>query len=290
VIVAFAVADPATEVLSPAGPWLLVGSALCATAFVVRQRRTPDPVVPRGALRARPAWGALAVSFCTGAALIAALVDVPLFARATRYPDSQLGAALVLVRFLVALPIGALVGGWLTRRLSASLLTAMGMALSAGGFVAMTGWRLDALDGPVSSIALLVCGLGFGLAIAPVNAALLAATGSGHHGVASALLVVARMMGMLVGLSALTAVGLRRFFDRQARIRAPEVLCPDSPLRCPAYVHELRDAALVQLHTIFAGAAVCAAAAGLLALATFRRATASRQLARSGMTDATEPT
>ncbi len=271
VVVAFAVADPSTEVLSPAGPWLLVGSAVCAGAFAVRQRRTPHPVVPRAAVSARPAWGALVVSFFTGAALIAALVDIPVFARATRFPDSQLGAALVLVRFLVALPVGALVGGWLTRRVPPPLLTAAGMGLSTAAFAVMATWGQGALDGAGSNVALVVGGLGFGLAIAPVNAALLAATSAETHGVASALLVVARMVGMLVGLSALTAIGLHRFFAEQARIPGPETLCPDSPAQCPAYTDALLDAALVQLHTIFAGAAVCAAVAGLLALLTLRR-------------------
>ena len=71
--------------------------------------------MPRGALRRTPAWGALLVSFFVGAALIAALIDIPIFARTTVYPDSQLLAALVLVRFLVALPVGAVVGGYLIR-------------------------------------------------------------------------------------------------------------------------------------------------------------------------------
>ena len=75
--------------------------------------------MPRGALAATPAWGALVVSFFVGAALIAALVDIPIFARLTVYPDSQLLAALVLVRFLVALPVGR--GG---RRLAARRLPA----------------------------------------------------------------------------------------------------------------------------------------------------------------------
>ena len=49
--------------------------------------------MPRGALRRTPAWGALLVSFFVGAALIAALIDIPLFARTTVYPDDQLPAA-----------------------------------------------------------------------------------------------------------------------------------------------------------------------------------------------------
>ena len=46
------------------------------------------------------------VSFFVGAALIAALIDIPIFARTTIYEKSQLMAALVLIRFLVALPVG----------------------------------------------------------------------------------------------------------------------------------------------------------------------------------------
>ena len=109
-------------------------------------RRAEAPLVPRGALRRTPAWGALLVSFFIGAALIAALIDIPLFARTTVYPDSQLLAALVLVRFLVALPVGAVVGGYLIRSVSPGVVTAAGMALAAVGFVLMTRWDLTSLS------------------------------------------------------------------------------------------------------------------------------------------------
>ena len=160
------------------------------------------------------------VSFFVGAALIAALVDIPIFARVTVYPTSQLDAALVLVRLLVALPVGALAGGFLVRRLPPGLVAAAGMALAAGGFGWMSTWGLTSLSHPVATVPLVLTGLGFGLALAPVNAALLAATEDAVHGVTSALLVVARMVGMLVGISALTTIGLRRYYAVQVDLPA----------------------------------------------------------------------
>lgn len=267
IVLAFATADPEVAVFSPQGPWYLAGSVLAGGGFWWRQRTAADPLVPRRALAAPPAWGALMVSFFVGAALIAALVDVPVFARVTTHPDSQLGAALVLLRFLLALPVGALAGGWLVRRLSAGLVTAVGMGAAAVAFATMARWDAQALEGDAATVSLVVCGLGFGLALAPVNAALLAATAPAVHGVASALVVVARMVGMLVGISALTTIGLARFYAVEEAIPPPTRLCPDNPASCDAYVTLLREAGLTQLHTVFAGAAVCAlAAAGLAAL------------------------
>ena len=78
-------------------------------------------------------------------------------------------------------------------------------------------------------------GSGSGWSIAPVNTVLLGVTGADVHGSASALAVVARTVGMLAGLSLLTAVALRRFTAAVAAIGSPVELCPDSPAHCPAY-------------------------------------------------------
>ena len=144
--------------------------------FGLHNRRSAAPLVPHGAFAQRPAWGAVLVSFFVGAALIAALVDIPIFARITVADGSQIKAALVLVEFLVALPVGALVGGVLTRRVSAGVVAAAGMVLAAVGFWLMAGWGFESLHHLSSSAVLAMTGLGFGLALAPVNAALLAST------------------------------------------------------------------------------------------------------------------
>ncbi len=256
IVLAFATADPAVAVFSPQGPWFLLGSAMAAVLFVLHVRRADNPIVPRAALRATPAWGSLLVSFLVGWALIAALVDIPLFARTTTHRESQLGAALVLLRFLAALPIGAVLGGWLLRRLPAGVITAIGMVAAAASFLAMAQWDVTSLDGFASNVPLVVGGLGFGLALAPVNAAMLASTTDDAHGLASALVVVARMVGMLVGISVLTTIGLNRLY-------AEEQAHPDLGLT---------ELAILQEQAVFTGAAGAAFLAALLAVGVFRSA------------------
>ena len=270
VILAFATADPEVQVFSDLGPVYLVASAVALLAFGVHQRRSAAPLIPRGAFATRPAWGSLVVSFFIGAALIAALVDIPIFARLTVYGDSQVKAALVLVELLVALPVGALIGGYLTRTRSAAVITAGGMLAAAIGFGLMSRWPDDALDHRFTAgLVLALTGLGFGLALAPVNAALLASTPAADHGVTSAMLVVSRMVGMLVGISALTTIGLRRFY-----VFAPDLdtVCGTGRGLCAEYTRQLGDAGVAQTHAIFAGASVCALLAAVLALVLFRGA------------------
>jgi len=272
VILAFATADPRTQVFAPQGWWYLLGALVATAVFIWHLRTDEAPLVPRGALRRTPAWGALLVSFFVGAALIAALIDIPIFARTTVYSDSQLLAALVLVRFLVALPVGAVVGGYLTRSRPAGAVAAAGMVLAAFAFVLMSRWDLTSLSGWPATIPLVVGGFGFGLALAPVNAAVLAATDSDVHGLAGAGVVVSRMMGMLVGVSALTTIGLRRYYAEAGDLPPPLRVCGGTTTRCDAFERLLQEAGIAQEQTVFAGAAVCALIAALLALVLFRTA------------------
>ena len=272
VILAFATADPEVQVFSPAGPLLLAGSAVAGAGFWFRNRAVANPLVPPGALRRTPAWGAMVVSFFVGSALIAAVVDIPIFARVTVYNDSQVSAALVLMRFLVGLPIGAFLGGWLAHRFPAGVVAAAGMAASGVSFALMSQWGIDTLRDPLATVPLFLGGLGVGLAMVPVNAALLSATDDEVHGVTSALLVVSRTIGKLVGISALTTIGLRKFYAEQRDLPAPMDVCPDGRSRCAEFALILKEAGLTQLQTIFLGAAVACAIAGLVALVVFRHA------------------
>ncbi|MGH7721402.1 MAG: MFS transporter [Candidatus Dormibacteria bacterium] len=293
VVASFATADPQRGVVGAAAPVLLPAAVVLTALFVLRELRAADPLVDLRALADRAAFGSLAANLAVGAALMAALVDIPVFARATVDADSQVAAALVLARLLVAVPVGAVLGGMLVGRLGYRWVAGAGMSLAALMFVVMAGWTATALSEPLwglgwlhqSDLVLVACGLGFGLSIVPVTAAMLGAVPQRLHGIAASLTVAARMVGMLTGLSLLTAIGLRRFYSVQAMLPDPASLCPRSPLNCPAYDTLATGAVIEELHVIFLGAAVCAVLAAAVALAALRRHTENdgRRLLEAGV-------
>jgi MFS family permease len=277
IIVSFSAEDPSTGAISPAALWLLPLGVVAIACFVVRERRARQPLVAASELRSPGAYGALLTNLAVGAALMAALLDIPVLARSTVDPNSQLGAALVLLRLLVGVPIGAIAGGWLSQRLGNRLVAAAGMAITAAAFLLMTRWSATTLGDPFgpywlhpSDPVLVACGLGFGLAIAPVNASMLASVVEQMHGLASALVVVARMIGMLVGISILTAVSLHIFYTTASTFPSPSALCPTSPLNCPTYERDVTAAIVSELRTVFLGAGLCAAVAAILAAVLLR--------------------
>ncbi len=186
---------------------------LCAYAW--RQVRQLEPLIPRDLLRSPAFLGATAANVLIGAALIVTLVDVPIVGRLV-YNLEALDSGLLLTQFLIGVPVGALAGGLIASRIGNRITAIAGMAVSAAAFLQMSSWTANELDlhaGPLrqADLALAVCGLGFGLVIAPLTAGVLALTRGQSHGLATSLVVLARTMGMLVGLSTLTAFGLYRF-------------------------------------------------------------------------------
>lgn len=252
VILTFAAADPAREVVGPLGFALLPLAGILLILYAVHHRRAATPLIPRGLVHGRVLW-ALLVSACTGVALVAIVVDIPLLARLV-HTSSQTEAALVLVRFLVAVPVGALLGGWSLRWIGDGVATSLGLFLNAIALALMTGWGQGAFTTAVSTVVLALAGAGLGLALAPVNNAALAAAPPAEHGAVSSLVVVARMVGMVVGLALLTAAGLHQYYREVAAL--PSRTDPSA----------LIGAAVVQVHWVFRGAAIASVLGALAAL------------------------
>jgi MFS family permease len=197
--------------LIPAG----ISSLVVLAVYGWRQLHALEPLIPRQLLRSRQFIGATWANLLIGVALMVALVDVPILGRLVFSLD-QLASGLLLSHFLVGVPIGALLGGFLASRFPSRLVAVAGMLCSAAAFLQMSGWQSDELTLRFASLrqvdlALGACGLGFGIVIAPLTATVLEMTKAQNHGLASSLVVLARTVGMLIGLSALTAFGLLRF-------------------------------------------------------------------------------
>ncbi len=261
--------------------WLPLGLAAAGAlaAFGWRQARVLAPLVDRRLLGDRSFAGAMTANLLTGVALMVALVDVPILARGV-YGLSTLDSGLLVSRLLLGVPIGAAAGGLLSEHLGSRWTAAGGLLVCAGGFALMSGWGVDELRlaGVLATLELLAAGLGFGLVIAPLSAAVLAAAGPGSHGLAGSLVVVARTVGMIAGLASLTAFGLGRFAAIFAVRHCDSQAGPAGSLTARLRLFEdcVRGALLQEYREIFLVATGICVLAALVAALTLRPGTAPR--------------
>jgi MFS family permease len=226
------------EVLPRNGVILLIGALIAAVAFFVWERFAKTRLIEPAGVHFRPFLAALGASLVAGAALMVTLVNVELFGQGVLDKD-QIEAALLLLRFLVALPVGALLGGWIATKIGDRIVACAGLLIAAGGYYLVSQWPADVLSArhdlgfislPMLDTDLAIAGLGLGLVIGPLTSATLRVVPAAQHGIASAAVVVARMIGMLIGVAALSAWGLYKFNQYlQERLAALPPADADSP-------------------------------------------------------------
>jgi MFS family permease len=253
---------PDVSVLPPNGMLLLAVGGGLFVLFLVWEVFARTKLMEMDQVAKRQFFGSILTSFCAGAALLVTLVFVQLDAQSVL--DKSAGqAALLLARFLISLPIGAVLGGFLVRRFGERLVTVTGLLIAAFAYWLISRWPIEMLAArhnlgpihlPVLDTDLGLAGLGLGLVIAPLSSAVLRAVPAESHGIASAGLVVARMMGMLLGVSAIAAWGLHKFNVLTAHLNTPLPIGVDDATyqkQLDTYTTELHKALQQEYRSIF---------------------------------------
>lgn len=190
-------------------PLWLLGSGVAFVVFLLWERRQAEPLIQLSFFR-RPAFAAANLAnLAVGAALIVGMVEIPLYAFSL-LRVSELSGGLLLMRLTVMIPIGALAGGWLADRIGYRATGVAGFIFTGLGYLLISLWP-DHPSNALMTFDLMLTGLGFGLVIAPISATVIASAGERMMATGSALVTVMRMVGMMVGLSALSSWGIRRF-------------------------------------------------------------------------------
>jgi len=200
----------------------LVSSILFFVVFIFRELKTSEPIISLSIFKNVTFSSANITSLFAGAALIMALVNVPLMSE-TLMGCSPLEGGLRLFRLTIMICVGAVLGGFLCRKFGYRLPTIVGLILSGVGFFFMSRWTLNITD-PGMTLHLITCGLGFGLVIAPLATAVIDSVGEEQRAIGSSLVVMTRMIGMIIGLSALSSWGMGHFQGMTAGISLEQIL------------------------------------------------------------------
>ena len=244
---------------------LLASAALGAIAVVatiltiVRGLRRPDPFIDPRLFKSLTFASAALVSLLTGYAFATAIVGGAVFVDRVLYggPEQQ---QVALGSLAAATAVGALVSGFAVRYLSLRLVTLVGLLASAGALLWMSRWTPGVALGEVA-LVLAVFGAGFGLTVTPRSTAAVETAGRASFGMASAIVTVARMIGMAIGVAILTAYGsttINHLYDQLFAVPdgwkavIPEDL-RDRPLRDAFVVDALETWAAGQASQILVG-------------------------------------
>src|SRR5947209_4388930 len=232
--------------------WLIAVALVLLAAFIAletfTERRRNWPVIELSLFKRRAFSATSLLSLLVGAALIIAMADIPIFI-ATVLRRPPLDSGLALLRLTAMIPIGALIGGWLCARITCRLTAVLGLIPTATGFWLMHLWPLN-VNWAQITVSTLIGGLGFGLVIAPIGTTAINAASSRQIGMASSVVTVLRIVGMILGLAALTSWGLGRFRQLVTAFKPP---AGHSSFSDPIYQTLYANYVTASAHDIYTG-------------------------------------
>jgi MFS family permease len=231
-------AGASVKTSSAVPPLALALGAVALSLFLWHERRAPRPLLNVRLFANRNFSAAGALNLLVGFCLMVGLVSVPLFINIAGARTSAQGALVsgyLLSAFTIPLALAALPGGWLAGRIGYRLTAVLGMAVAVLGFGLMTLWRPEMAGQAVAFLTggaapgdaagmlkmaagLVAAGVGLGLTISPIGTAVINSAGESERGIAAAVVIILRLIGMSLCVSLLTPYGLRRTTEISAEL------------------------------------------------------------------------
>lgn len=191
-------------------PLLLAVAAVALVVFAWRIRSGNDTFLPRRLLSNASYRASLAANALLGTVLMTGMVNVPIIVALVKSgADSGVRSAVLLAPFTLTIAISSILAGRFLRLHSARRIVTIGLLLTVMGNLSVFP-LLTFPDYRWMAIGLAVAGAGIGLALTPLSATALDSSASTSYGVAAATLLVFRLLGMTVGISLLTSLGVQR--------------------------------------------------------------------------------
>lgn len=241
--------------------WAAAVVALLLFGWVERRQR--ESLVDWSLFRLPNFVPAISVNFLVGGVLIIAMVNVPLFVNVVQVDLAQaaLDSGRLLSSMTLAMAVTAYLGGLGTERWGYRGVASAGISLCILAFFLMgRNWQATT---PYSQMTwqLALLGAGFGFVTAPVGAAVINAAPEDRRGIAASLVIVLRLLGMSVGLAALTSWGLHRFNVLRVQVALP-------PMTDPTFAQALAEGLTNTTVQVLAETFVVSAGIAALALIT----------------------
>ncbi len=272
--------------------WLYPVALVAGALFVWQQRHSRNPLIDRRMFRLSERSGrnlvaALVVNFVVGAGLVIAMVDVPLFINSVELnlEHAAVISGWIMSAMTAAMAVTSYLGGRITERVWFRPPVLAGVAMSTAAYAWMGAtWNVDT-SYPVFALQLALLGAGFGLTVAPTTSAVVDQAPPDQRGAAASIVMVVRLLGLSVGLSALTAWGLARFNALRSTIDLPPLTDPGFDKALQAASETLTAKAIAETFT----AAAVVVGAGLIATFVMRRADAPGALMNTEHTEQPDP-
>lgn len=196
---------------------LLSGAIGLFVLFLFYESRLKYPLIELHLFRRRNISAASLTNLLVGFCLMLGLVSVPLLVnlRAENATSDSIAAAaqnagILLSALTIPMALVAVPGGALSNRFGYRATTAGGLALAAIGLL-FAGLTWSATTSPLLMAGQMVLvGVGLGLTVSPIGTAVINEADDAGRGVASALVIILRLVGMTIAIASLTSYALSR--------------------------------------------------------------------------------